>query len=584
MPPAAAAAAAYPPQPLQVSDAKTVELQKEFCKRVAQRILAASRRLPPDLYTRHQTQIGVLWTKLQNTWPAVRALRRAARARVCLRMRSAHPPTLPAAPSPSPQLTINERQRVLHDFDAALKATVGPELHGQATQEERAVFIQRQAVAAASLASVQQQQAVQPPSRAASPFPSSMGTPAASPAGGAASASALTPQKQQQQQPKQAAAAVHMQAAAAAAITGSAKRTADAAGGDGAPAAKRAKGGGAAAAGGVGGGGKKKEADDTGMTVDNLYDWDQETNQLMEGVPWEGVDGRGCCGADEVCSATAIDVAHLLCTLPRRQSSYLLPAAPARRPAARPPGQPGADALHGDQPAVSQVRPAAGGEPAVGLAPLLFAPRNRTLPHAVRERSAHPPSCCLTLRAPAPPLACSEWRLGHEFYRQIQRAGGGLVSRGWGTCRGAASRRSRRRCSLCAGRVCSDTRRLAALHLPAWLQRVKSECFELLQLAFQAHMTQARVPAWARPLAARCSPCCPPACGLGRAALPACLARRHLLPGHCLQARPAPLPPFVPPRAGHPALLAHRRAPPGREPAQQRHGADLQPAQRRDAD
>lgn len=47
------------------------------------------------------------------------------------------------------------------------------------------------------------------------------------------------------------------------------------------PAAKRPK---TAAAGGAAGPAKpRKESDDVGVTVDNLIDYDQETNQLMEG-------------------------------------------------------------------------------------------------------------------------------------------------------------------------------------------------------------------------------------------------------------------------------------------------------------
>ena len=78
------------------------------------------------------------------------------------------------------------------------------------------------------------------------------------------------------------------------------------------PQAKRAKaaaGGGATGGGGVGGGGSKpkREAEDVGVTVDGLIDYDRETNQLMEGGwvgsvggwvgGWAAMGLEGCVGA-----------------------------------------------------------------------------------------------------------------------------------------------------------------------------------------------------------------------------------------------------------------------------------------------
>ncbi|PRW45535.1 transcription initiation factor TFIID subunit 4b-like isoform X3 [Chlorella sorokiniana] len=254
--------------------------------------------------------------------------------------------------SPEDYEWAKQQTRMAGSGAAAAQAAPGAQqqqaalLQQQQRQQQAAAAQQQQRQAAPAAMNPQQaaqqqaaaQQAAQQraPSRGPSPLP---GAPSPAPGGAPGAQQPLTAQQVMQAQQQlmimqhaQAQAQAQAQAAAAAAA---AKRPAD---GGGEPAAKRAKAGGAA------GGAKKKEMDDTGITLDNLYDWDQETNQLMEGLQ-----------------------------------------------------------------------------------------RDRDAQRVKPKTSSNQ-------------QFLSEWRVGNEFYRQIQRTGGGL--------------------------------------------RVQGECFELVQLAFQAHMTQ----------------------------------------------------------------------------------------------
>ena len=338
-----------------------------------------------------------------------------------------------------------------------------------------------------------------------------------------------------------------------------------------------------------------------GITLDNLYDWDQETNQLMEG---EGCVHcialhhtlMHCWHSDMFCPWLAVFVCpdvdkHAMWHVSQHTRVWRMTApgwAARGRPFAasallelspevihppthlvicstRPAGlQRDRDAKRVQAKTSSNqqflrwegslcvggwVGAGRSGNRADGCAPagwalplMSWCDTCLVLLQAMGRVASVPPSC-----------ACrSEWRVGNEFYRQIQRTGGGLVSLCcpcWSSCcccHGVHGRNSSWESVWALASTAHGhpgiSRHATALHAPMccmWLshahcmppdlstpqlsrrrhlratascacavsdrpfmcgthslpQRVQGECFELVQLAFQAHMTQVGSPA-----------------------------------------------------------------------------------------
>ena len=250
--------------------------------------------------------------------------------------------------------------------------------------------------------------------------------------------------------------------------------------------------------------------------------------------------GRGLGHPHHAVRLACVPYAHA--GMPGQASSHLLPPAPATGSLTCPPCRPAAgpsrracEAAVCQQPAVPEVGAAAAAEavPQQGasLAPFLSLRRSQMCTPA--SRCALPVQPCLALLASLQRVACGPRVLSPDpAYRRWP----GELTLSNAACRVSMRQRcassalcSPRRCepaprwTLTAARQAYPSPPLTHLRLLPWLQKVKGECFELVQLAFQAHMTQVLSGLFG----------CWGACLL--ACLPVCLLA-------CLLACPSPLP------------------------------------------